>query len=235
MSTAKEDILNRLRNAPKKLEPQLAAKPDLVVATWSREKQIEKLIEELTAQECTVFRSENKGQALDKLTEFCAEEKLSKLIISDDDIIRAFDLQSWGKTNGIKVMTAAQFENRELFKDAVFDQADAGVTGVDYAIAESGTLALVHSVSQARLISLAPIIHIALIPLDRIVPIYEDVIDKVFADKGHLPSQLTFITGPSLTADIQLTFFRGMHGPKKVITILIDEKFQSQKENAYGV
>ena len=132
-------------------------------------------------------------------------------------------------------MTAAQFENRELFKDAVFDQADAGVTGVDYAIAESGTLALVHSVSQARLISLAPIIHIALIPLDRIVPIYEDVIDKVFADKGHLPSQLTFITGPSLTADIQLTFFRGMHGPKKVITILIDEKFQSQKENAYGV
>ena len=223
MSTAKEDILNRLRAAPKNRSQSQPAKPELLEASWSKAQQLEKLVEELTAQECTVFHFENKAQALDRLAELCAEENLSSIIISDDDIIKALDLQRWGETNGIKVMAAAQFKDRNSFKDAVFDEVDAGVTGVDFAVAESGSLALVHDTSQARLISLAPIIHIAMIPLKRIVPIYEDVIDTVFADKKHLPSQLTFITGPSLTADIQLTFFRGMHGPRRLIAILIDE------------
>ncbi len=224
MSTAKEDILNRLRQAPKNQAQPQPAKPELLEASWTKQQQLEKLVEELTAQECTVFHLENKKQALDKLAEFCAEENLSTIVISDDDIIKGLDLQNWGETNGVKVMAAAQFKDRDSFKDAVFDKVDAGVTGVDFAVAESGSLALVHDVSQARLISLAPIIHIAMIPLNRIVPVYEEVIDTVFADKKHLPSQLTFITGPSLTADIQLTFFRGMHGPKRLIAILIDEE-----------
>jgi L-lactate dehydrogenase complex protein LldG len=57
--------------------------------------------------------------------------------------------------------------------------------------------------------------------VDRIVPVYEKVIEKVFARKGEYPSQFVFITGPSMTGDIQGVLFKGMHGPRKVIVILV--------------
>jgi L-lactate dehydrogenase complex protein LldG len=57
--------------------------------------------------------------------------------------------------------------------------------------------------------------------VDRFVPIYENAIEKVFENKDAVPSQFTFITGPSMTADIQATPFKGMHGPRRLIVILI--------------
>jgi L-lactate dehydrogenase complex protein LldG len=103
----------------------------------------------------------------------------------------------------------------------IFDEAEAGVTGVDFAIAESGTLCLIHGRNQPRLVSLAPLIHIALLPLERLYPVYEDAIDRIFGSKGNLPSQVTLITGPSMTADIQGVPFKGMHGPKRLVVIII--------------
>jgi L-lactate dehydrogenase complex protein LldG len=55
----------------------------------------------------------------------------------------------------------------------------------------------------------------------RVFPVYEQVVEKIVADKDKIPSQFTFITGPSMTADIQATAFKGMHGPKYLIVILI--------------
>ena len=45
--------------------------------------------------------------------------------------------------------------------------------------------------------------------------------EKVFGKKENLPSQFCFITGPSMTADIRGIPFKGMHGPRKVIVILV--------------
>jgi L-lactate dehydrogenase complex protein LldG len=52
-------------------------------------------------------------------------------------------------------------------------------------------------------------------------PIYERVVDQVFGNLKPLPSQFLFITGPSMTGDIQGVLFKGMHGPRKVIVILV--------------
>jgi L-lactate dehydrogenase complex protein LldG len=130
-------------------------------------------------------------------------------------------LPTWGRENGIKVLNFRGFEDRRQFINAVFDEAEAGITGVDFAVAESGTLCLIHSKYQPRLISLAPIYHIAIVPLDRLVPVYENVTEILYRKKETTPAHFTFISGPSMTGDIKATPFKGMHGPRKLEIILI--------------
>ena len=99
------------------------------------------------------------------------------------------------------------------------------ITGADAAIAESGTLLLVSGRGRGRLASLLPAMHIALLPVDRIVRTLPDALDlvrtrfgaSVFQDR----SNLTLITGPSRTADIELSLTLGVHGPRDIHVIVI--------------
>ena len=88
-------------------------------------------------------------------------------------------------------------------------------------MAETGSLALVHGTDNPRLLTLAPILHIVLIPVDRVVPVLDAVVGRVFGRKGGYPSQFSLATGPSLTGDITGYLFRGMHGPRRVMAIVI--------------
>jgi len=93
------------------------------------------------------------------------------------------DLPAWGKKNDIQVMTPASFPDRYSYRDAVFDQAQAGITGADFAVRSPPPS--VSSTIRTKPSGLpAPILHIAIVPVDRIVPLYEQVIEKVFAKKG---------------------------------------------------
>jgi L-lactate dehydrogenase complex protein LldG len=98
--------------------------------------------------------------------------------------------------------------------------ADVGVTGVDYAIAETGTLVLSASVGRPRGVSLAPRLHVALVRERQLVA-------RRSATWGHfqaeMPSALLFITGPSRTSDIENDLAIGVHGPARVLAILIPE------------
>jgi len=121
----------------------------------------------------------------------------------------------------VGIMTPLDFGSRVPYVDAVFAEADAETTGADFAVAESGTLGLAHHRDRARLVSLSPILHIAIVPVERIVAVYEQAIEKVFRKQENLPSQFCFVTGPSMTGDIRGIPFKGMHGPRKVIVILM--------------
>jgi len=143
------------------------------------------------------------------------------VMVSTDDVVASLDLPAWGKEQGIAVLTPRDSGDRDSFRDAVFDEVEAGITGADYAVAESGTLVIVHDADQPRLISLAPIMHIALVSVERIVPTYERAIEELYGDTKNIPSHVTFITGPSMTADIKGKPFKGMHGPRRLMVILI--------------
>lgn len=95
--------------------------------------------------------------------------------------------------------------------------AGAGITTADFAIALTGTLVLGSSPAHPRSTSLLPALHLAVIPVDRVVGTLSDVLART----GALPSALTFITGPSRTADIELTPVRGAHGPTTVKVYLL--------------
>jgi L-lactate dehydrogenase complex protein LldG len=197
--------------------------PPLKELAWSREEMIEKFVEQLTLLGCAVHRVRDSGEALVKLAEIAKAEGVTQIMTSEDDVVAPLGLSEWGRNHNIEVLTPRDCKGREDFKKAAFEQAQAGVTGVDFAVAESGTLCLIHDESQPRLVSLAPIRHIAVVPIDRIRPVYEAVTDRLFGPGEQGPSQLTFITGPSMTGDIQASLFTGMHGPKTVTVILVEQ------------
>jgi L-lactate dehydrogenase complex protein LldG len=218
---AREEILKKLRAAPKKEATSRPPVPALTELSLGKEQLIERFTENLAAQTGVVHRAKEYVEAAAKLAEIARTENLTTIMASTDAVLAPLNLKEWGREHQIEILLPTDFNNRNDFKDAVFDRVDAGITGVDYAVAESGTLCLIHDREQPRLISLAPITHIAVVPVDRLRPVYESVTDEVFGGKESLPAHVTFTTGPSMTGDIQGVPFKGMHGPKKVIVILI--------------
>jgi len=230
--SARDEILEKLRAAPKAAVSPRPGVPPLKELSLTGKELVKKFTETFVEETGIVHRAKDDQEALEKLAQVAGEEGLNCVMASTDDVLAPLDLPAWGKKNGVQVMTPKDFADRDAFRDAVFDRAQAGITGADFAVAESGTIGLIHNKDQARLVSLAPILHIAIVPVERIYPVYEPVIEKVFgnnlgahggapAEKSPLPSQFVFITGPSMTGDIQGVLFKGMHGPRKLIVILI--------------
>lgn len=99
--------------------------------------------------------------------------------------------------------------------------ADLGVTSVDWAIAETGSLAVAARPGRGRSVSLLPPVYVALLEPSQIVPDLFDVFAKLELEKAQLPSGLSLITGPSKTGDIQLKLTTGVHGPGEVHAIVV--------------
>jgi L-lactate dehydrogenase complex protein LldG len=96
-----------------------------------------------------------------------------------------------------------------------------GITGAFCAIAETGTLMLLSGEQTPATTSLLPETHIALVPLDRIVPYMEDGFDLMRREFGSVPRAINFVSGPSRTADIEQTVTLGAHGPYRVLIVLV--------------
>lgn len=103
--------------------------------------------------------------------------------------------------------------------DASFG-ADAGITGVDAAIAETASLLVSSGGPRRRLASLAVPVHIAIVRADQILP---DLLDWGTRATGREPAASeVFISGPSKTADIEMTLVTGVHGPGQVHVLILD-------------
>jgi L-lactate utilization protein LutC len=100
--------------------------------------------------------------------------------------------------------------------------ADLGITSVDWAIAETGSLALRAQSGQGRSVSLVPPLHVALLEPSQIVPDLFDLFRELETHKTEFPSNITLITGPSKTGDIQLKLTTGVHGPGEVHAVVIE-------------
>jgi len=96
---------------------------------------------------------------------------------------------------------------------------EVGITGGQLGIAETGTLVLDSSVERNRLVSLVPPVHIAVLDASRIYPTLGDALSFLQSGNEVSPA-ITFITGPSRTADIELTLAIGVHGPQELYVII---------------
>jgi len=97
--------------------------------------------------------------------------------------------------------------------------AEIGVTGCDAAIAETGSLVVLSGPGKPRTASLLPPIHACIVRRDDLQPSMGEFFARR-ADAIAAAACCTFITGPSRTADIELTLTLGVHGPGKVIVIV---------------
>jgi L-lactate dehydrogenase complex protein LldG len=121
----------------------------------------------------------------------------------------------------IHVISVDQLDSAKCWEP--FFAADLGISGVDYLVAETGTVVLHSSPNQPRSLSLLPPVHIAIAERRQLVPDLFDLFPSSLNESAPaLPSCITFITGPSKTGDIELRLVTGVHGPGEIHVILID-------------
>jgi L-lactate utilization protein LutC len=101
-------------------------------------------------------------------------------------------------------------------------RADLGITGAMLGVVSTGSVLLLPGAGSPRVASLLPAQHLVILPVDRLVPGLEDVM-PVLAGAAEDASSAVLVTGPSKTSDIEMTTVLGMHGPKALHVILVDD------------
>ena len=99
-------------------------------------------------------------------------------------------------------------------------EAHIGISQVDWALADTGTLGQDATAIDKRLVSTLPFIHIALVSTASLIPDMPTWLAQVHPKES---GYLSLITGPSRTADIERVLTIGVHGPERLIIIFVDE------------
>jgi len=152
-----------------------------------------------------VYRAVSEEQAVEKIKEILANTGVKRIAISDAELLHDFSL------GDIEVI--AEPSREDLLS------VDAGVSTAQLAIAETGTLVLRSSSERHRLVSLVPPVHVCVLKVGDVRPSMDVVLEEL---SNQIDPAITFITGPSRTSDIELTLAIGVHGPKRLIVVLID-------------
>jgi L-lactate dehydrogenase complex protein LldG len=101
------------------------------------------------------------------------------------------------------------------------DALEGVVTGCTVAIAETGTLVLAGGKSEGRrALTLVPDLHVCIVRASEIV----ETVPEAFAALAELARRpLTFISGPSATSDIELKRVEGVHGPRQLHVLIVED------------
>jgi L-lactate dehydrogenase complex protein LldG len=130
------------------------------------------------------------------------EEEIRKATLWQTPDLRAIRVEDVLRGLGVEIVSPHADKH-------ALAQCDLGVTGADAAFPETGTLLLRSGPERPRMVSLVPRIHLAIINPEVLLPDLPQGFERVKGD-GYW----VFVTGPSRTADIELTVTIGVHGPK---------------------
>jgi L-lactate dehydrogenase complex protein LldG len=166
------------------------------------------------------------GQIAERVAEICRSVGATEIALSDSAFIVEFNLKEQLGALGFSVFVpdAAASDHDEVV--ARLANCGVGLTAADYAIAETGTIVLSSDQRNALLVSLLPPVHIAWLRSSQIAASLDEVISTLGKERvGRKdPSRsVTLITGPSRTSDVELVLSIGVHGPRELHVIVIDE------------
>ena len=109
----------------------------------------------------------------------------------------------------------------QAFREQCF-AATLGITGVDFVLAESGSMVLSSLTEGSQLASLAPPVHLAFYTRPQVLASLEEVLERL-SPRLNSGRSVVFVTGTSRTADIEQILIRGVHGPREVHAVLVEE------------
>ena len=174
-----------------------------------------------------VYRASNPEDALDYICNLATSSSTKLVVRSEQEVFQNVPVDGPLSSMGVEVTVMARssgLSSEALRQQAT--QAGMGITGVDYAIAETGSVVVLPRQGLSRLVSLVPPIHVALVRLQEVVESLEDVFIMrrlaYYQGDGDMGSYMNFITGPSRTADIEQTLVIGVHGPKEAHLVLLE-------------
>ncbi len=202
------------------IEPATAGHP---AATPDRRESVAAMVERFLVEATRVGASAERvaslEQARNRIVEIARQHQVQAVVRSESPLFDEMLVDASLAAQGMEVFVATELEP---FAERA-QSAGLGLTDADFGLADSGTLVLLSRPGHPRAVSLLPPTHIAVLPVGRLV-----------ADLAHLfavldlreatatSSAITFITGPSRTADIEQTLVIGAHGPARVHIILVD-------------
>ena len=202
-------------NAVAAVERRLASrKPNLVPKRAERPhaEQVDLFIEKATSLDISVARVGGLADVPGAIADYLAEHNLPSEIKMSPDA--ALDGVPWAERPMLKIA-----RGRAEISDAV------GVTPAFRAIAETGTLVTVSSAERPATLNFVPDDHVVVLKASQVVGTMEDMWAGLRNDRGDgdMPRTVNMISGPSRTADIQLTLIKGAHGPRRLHIVLVDD------------
>jgi L-lactate dehydrogenase complex protein LldG len=236
--SSREEMLSVIRNILKTqekvgLEATDRTLPPLledVMPAIPPEELAERFESELQSLGCTAYRASTLSQLEEVLCSILEQIPVESVVLSRNPILKQLQIGKMLDGRGKRVVvwpasTEGQPEG-SFFRDECFG-AGAGITGVDFALAETGSLVLTSLTEGSQLASLAPPVHIALYRRSQIRATLDEVLQNlpVSRDPGSCsPARsVVFVTGTSRTADIEQILIRGVHGPRSVHAILVED------------
>ena len=158
------------------------------------------------------------------------EIEAGSVVRSGHSVIERLGIERELEGSGIEVRTMAldadddneRNDQRKANRERMIG-AGIGLTGVDYAIAETGSCAIIARQGASRLVSLLPPVHVAVVEMGQVLP----SLDELFAllreryGEGDFESYMNIITGPSRSADIEYQLVTGVHGPGEVHMVIV--------------
>ncbi len=206
---ARKEIVERLKSKSRK---------SIIPKAWVFQREFESLSDQFSSALKTVkgevVFAETINKAWDILDRLLSQLGVKKVVVTDEmpvnqvNYSERFGIEEWhlvGKSAG---------DHREFCTSA-----DVSITSADAALAETGSIIISAGPGRSRAASLLPPIHIALVPISKLLP---DIFSWTAKRKDEIPSQIVLISGPSKTADIEQTLVVGVHGPKRFIVVLYD-------------
>ncbi len=209
-STSKEKVLKNVRNALiNKLENPFKD-VDFSSPVFKKQDEVPEVQFASKLNECggTFIYCANEKDVVNNLAALIEQEDWKNIFCADDSILALLS------QNEIEISNNPD----------EFNSVSVGITTCDFLISRFGSVMVSSGLGTGRRIFVFPETHVVIAKASQVVPELKDALvgmKKKYTD--NLPSQITVITGPSRTADIEKTLVMGAHGPKNLYVFMVDD------------
>lgn len=213
--SAREEILNRIRNATKDIREKDPVSDVPVDWVYGQPTPMEDVLE-VFVENIIDYRARIERTATDAtagaIVEALREMEAGSVVVPEGVN------PAW--VEAIEEAGLTVFRDEPQLSHAELNEIDAVLTGAMVAAADSGTICLDHDIDQGRrALTLVPDRHVCVVREDQVVSDIPEAIGRLKpAVEARRP--ITWISGGSATSDIELSRVEGVHGPRRLFVIL---------------
>ncbi len=161
------------------------------------------------------------SEAVDQVFSILQEKEAEKVALSELPEEFGQYLEQKCTENGMELLKPP-FNNADLPK--AFDSIQAGISWAAFAIAETGAIVEFTTDDSLRLVTALPLVHISLLRASDLIATLKEAAAPIrnFFEENSLNATVSFISGPSRTADIEMRLILGVHGPAETHAIIVN-------------